>query len=227
MFTGLIRDIGTVTARRDMDAGARLTIATALPGLALGDSVACAGVCLTVVEAGGGSFTVEASPETLACTHIGSWAPGTRANLEPALRVGDALGGHFVTGHVDGLARLLSIEEAGDFWRLSVEAPAALAPLIAPKGSVALDGISLTVNGTCPPVPPPSPAGGNDGTNLPPLEQGGVRGGSGVGGGSFDVMIIPHTWAHTTLHLAQPGDRLHIEADMLARYAARILETRP
>ena len=192
MFTGLIRDIGTVTARRDMDAGARLTLATALPGLALGDSVACAGVCLTVVEVGAGAFAVEASPETLARTHIGAWRPGTRVNLEPALRVGDALGGHFVTGHVDGLARLASVEEAGDFWRLTLAAPQGLAPLLAPKGSVALDGISLTVNG--------------------------------ADGPRFDVMIIPHTWTHTTLHLAKPGDALHIEADMLARYAARAVE---
>ena len=185
MFTGLVQDVGTVAARK----GCRLTIATALPGLALGDSVACAGCCLTVVEVGAGAFVVEVSPETLARTHIGAWGPGTKVNLESALCAGDPMGGHIVTGHIDGLARLLSVEEEGEFRRMAFAAPADLAPLIAPKGSLALDGVSLTVNG--------------------------------VDGPRFDVMIIPHTWENTTLSLLRPGDPVHIEADILARYAAR------
>lgn len=201
MFTGLIQDVGTVTARGDAAGGARLTIATSLEGVAVGDSVACAGCCLTATRisppsqgaARGGSFTAEVSPETLARTHIGAWTPGTRVNLEPSLRAGDPMGGHFVSGHVDGLATLERVEEEGEFRRLTIAAPQALAPLIAPKGSVALDGISLTVNG--------------------------------ADGPRFDVMIIPHTWDHTTLSTTPVGGQMHIEADMLARYAARILES--
>jgi riboflavin synthase len=151
MFTGIVTAIGTVRTLAPLGDGRdmRLTIATPWPDAAsipIGASIACSGCCLTAVEVGADQFTVEASAETLAHTTLGAWHPGTRLNLERALRLGDELGGHIVSGHVDGLAELLSItpENGSHRWRL--RAPAALARFIAPKGSVTLDGVSLTVN---------------------------------------------------------------------------------
>lgn len=147
MFTGIITDIGRV---RSITAGGdtRIAIDTAYDtrDLAMGASVACSGVCLTVIDKGPGWFAVQASAETLACTTLGDWRAGTRINLERAVRVGDELGGHIVSGHVDGVARLLARRAEGESVRLVFEAPAAYERAIAAKGSVALDGVSLTVN---------------------------------------------------------------------------------
>lgn len=195
MFTGLVRDVGTVVrAEGDPQAGLRMTIGTSLDAarMDIGASVACAGVCLTVVDTGADRFSVDVSPETLDKTLIGYWAEGVRVNLEPSLRAGDEMGGHMVSGHVDGLVEIEALEEDGDYHCLRFRAPKGLARFIAPKGSVALDGVSLTVNV--------------------------------VRGEVFDIMLIPHTWAHTTFMDRVAGDRVHIEIDMLARYAARILE---
>jgi riboflavin synthase len=149
MFTGIVSDLGTVAARD----GGRFTIRCGYPAesIALGASIACDGVCLTAIavaaEAGGGStFTVDVSNETLARTTLDEWQPGRRVNLERALRAGEELGGHLVAGHVDGVGRIVGMREDGESRRFTVEAPVELAPFIAPKGSVALDGISLTVN---------------------------------------------------------------------------------
>jgi riboflavin synthase len=151
MFTGIVTAIGTVRALTPIGAGndMRLVIATPWPDAAaipIGASIACAGCCLTVIQTGPDHFSVEASAETLAHTTLGSWRPGTRLNLERALRIGDELGGHIVSGHVDGRAEILSItpEHGSHRWRL--RAPAAFARFIAPKGSITLDGVSLTVN---------------------------------------------------------------------------------
>ena len=157
-------------------------------------SIACSGVCLTVVAVAGGRFDVDVSAETMAVTTLAAWQEGTQINLERALAMGDELGGHIVSGHVDGIGTLVSIDRDGDGYRLVIEAPEELAPLIAPKGSVAVDGISLTVNA--------------------------------VEGLRFGLMIIPHTWDHTTLATRQPGDKINLEADMLARYVARIVSYR-
>lgn len=151
MFTGIITDLGRVRRmRRDSgpDGGCELTIATAYPvhEIALGASIACSGPCLTVVAVEPGAFTVQASAETLARSTLGDWGEGTPINLERALRVGDELGGHLVSGHVDGVARLVDRRPEGDSVRFTIEAPAALMRFIASKGSVALDGVSLTVN---------------------------------------------------------------------------------
>lgn len=192
MFTGIISDIGTI--RRIEDGPLRrLEIACgyAMETVALGASIACSGVCLTVVEKGGDWFAAEVSNETMAKTTAGSWALGTGLNLERALKLGDELGGHLVAGHVDGTARLLAVEADGGSHRLTIEAPAGFERFVAPKGSVALDGISLTVNE--------------------------------VAGRRFGVNIIPHTWSWTTLKLLNAGDLLNFEADLMARYAARIL----
>ncbi|MCC7259568.1 MAG: riboflavin synthase [Alphaproteobacteria bacterium] len=147
MFTGIITDVGTVSSVLP-GGNARVTIATHydMARVALGDSIACAGVCLTVVEKGAGWFAVEVSPETCARTTAGSWAQGTKVNLEQALRMGDALGGHMVSGHVDGLAEIVDVSIAGGAHVLTLAAPAPLAKFIAEKGSVTLDGVSLTVN---------------------------------------------------------------------------------
>lgn len=147
MFTGIVTDVGRVRAiarRGDM----RVEIETSYDthGVEIGASIACSGPCLTVVEKGTGWFAVEVSAETLARTTLGGWAVGTRVNLERALRVGDELGGHIVSGHVDGVARILDTRPEGDSVRFEFEAPADLKRFIAPKGSVALDGVSLTVN---------------------------------------------------------------------------------
>jgi len=151
MFTGIVTDVGRVQRLRrghGPEGGLALTIATAYDcaAIPLGASIACSGACLTVVAVEPGAFAVEASAETLACSTLGDWIEGTPVNLERALKVGDELGGHIVLGHVDGMARLLDRRPEGDSVRLVIEAPEELMPLIAAKGSVALDGVSLTVN---------------------------------------------------------------------------------
>ncbi len=198
MFTGIIIDIGQVRdvapPARSPSGLTRLTIATAFDtgAIAPGASIACSGACLSVVDKGPGWFAVDASAETLARTTIGAWRAGTRVNLERALRAGDELGGHLVAGHVDGVARVVERRADGGSLRLSVEAPAGLARFVAAKGSVALDGVSLTVNE--------------------------------VAGAVFGVNIIPVTRERTTLGEAQPGTRLNMEIDLLARYVARLME---
>jgi riboflavin synthase len=204
MFTGIVTDIGTVRAREDRG-DARLVIATAydVGGIDLGASIACSGACLTVVDKGveegsngpAGWFAVDASAETIACTAPGMWDAGRRLNLERALRVGDELGGHIVTGHVDAVGRIVAVDPVGDSVRVTVEAPAVLAPHIAPKGSITLDGVSLTVNEV---------ADQPDGT------------------AHFTLNIIPHTQAVTTLDEAAPGRPVNLEIDVLARYLARM-----
>ena len=199
MFTGIITDVGRVrrlSRGAGAEAGLEATIATAYDSalIPIGASIACSGPCLTVVAVEPGAFSVQASAETLACSTLGDWEAGTPINLERALRVGDELGGHIVSGHVDGVARLVDRRPEGESVRLVIEAPAALMPYIAAKGSVALDGISLTVNE--------------------------------VADGNFGVNIIPYTLAHTSLGGAQPGQRMNLEIDPLARYVARLLQAR-
>jgi riboflavin synthase len=147
MFTGIVTDLGQVRRRRPGEI-AELAIATAFDtaSIAIGASIACSGACLTVVAVEIGAFTVQASAETVACTTIGAWVEGTAVNLEQSLRLGDELGGHLVSGHVDGLARVIERRPEAESARFVFEAPAALMPFIAPKGSVTLDGVSLTVN---------------------------------------------------------------------------------
>jgi riboflavin synthase len=202
MFTGIVTALGTVREVQPIGGGhdLRLVIGCAPEFLArparaeIGGSIACSGVCLTAVELGGDWFAANASAETLARTTLGGWKPGTRVNLERPLRLGDELGGHLVSGHVDGVAEVLSAtpENASVRWRF--RAPRGIARYIAEKGSVALDGVSLTVNEV--------------------NEQ------------EFGVNIIPHTASVTTFAVLQPGDRVNIEADMIARYVARLAEGR-
>jgi riboflavin synthase len=199
MFTGIVTDIGEVVHVRDKADDLRhLKIACHYDraGIADGASIACNGVCLTVVAAGVDGnhtwFAVDAAAETLAVTTAGAWQHGTRLNLERALKIGDELGGHIVAGHVDGVAELMEREELTDMARLTFEAPPPLARYIAAKGSVALDGVSLTVNA--------------------------------VKDDLFDVLIIPHTLDVTTFGVLRAGDRVNIEVDLMARYAARLIE---
>ena len=200
MFTGIISDVGEVIAKTDRAAGVRLTIATVYDPATvdLGASIACSGASLTVVERGTKdgrhTFDVEASTETLAKTTMSAWTAGTRINLERALRLGDELGGHMVTGHVDAVATIVERTNEADMARFTFEVPAAYARFVAPKGSVALDGTSLTVND--------------------------------VDGARFSVMMIPHTLAMTTWGPAKAGDRVNFEVDLMARYVARLAETR-
>ena len=193
MFTGIITDIGRITGV-EHKGDLRLRIGTAYDtaSIDMGASIACSGVCLTVVDKGSDWFAVEVSAETLSRT-AGDWAEGTPLNLERALRVGDELGGHIVSGHVDGVAKLLSVVRDGDSFRLTFEAPAPLHRFIAPKGSIAIEGVSLTVNE--------------------------------VEGDVFGVNIIPHTWEVTTLGRLEPGAKVNLEIDVLARYVARWQET--
>jgi riboflavin synthase len=196
MFTGIVTDIGEVAARD----GGRVAIRCSYPaaGIAPGASIACDGACLTATEVaaapGGSTFTVDVSNETAGRTTLGAWRAGSRMNLERALKAGDELGGHLVSGHVDGVARLLEARADGSSRRLTLEVPAALAPYVAAKGSVALDGVSLTVNA--------------------------------VDGSRFGVNLVPHTLTSTTLGAKKPGDSLNFEADLVARYLARLLEYR-
>jgi riboflavin synthase len=196
MFTGIITDVGRVRRLRPASGGLALTIATAYDSadIALGASIACSGVCLTVVAVEPGAFSVEASAETLARSTLGEWQEGAPVNLERALKVGDELGGHIVSGHVDGVARLLDRRPEGESVRLVIAATAELLPYIACKGSVALDGVSLTVNE--------------------------------VEDGRFGVNIIPYTLAHTSFGRAEPGQRMNLEIDPIARYVARLLGER-
>jgi riboflavin synthase len=201
MFTGIVTDIGTVGAVRPLAEGVRLRIETGYDPatIAIGASIACAGVCLTVValpEAGSNArwFEVEAWEEALRLTTARDWSAGTRINLERALKIGDELGGHIVSGHVDGMATIVERKDEGDAVRFTLEAPAELARFIAPKGSVALDGTSLTVNR--------------------------------VEGNRFDVLLIHHSLTVTTWGGREAGDRVNLEVDTMARYAARLMETR-
>jgi riboflavin synthase len=195
MFTGIVTDVGTVVKVDDHNDVRRISIDSAYDPatIDIGASIACAGVCLTVISvlaAGRGAvFDVEAAPETLALTNAQAWQVGTRVNLERPLKVGDELGGHIVAGHVDGLATITSREELGETARFTFEAPHELSRLIAQKGSVSLDGTSLTVNS--------------------------------VDGDSFDCLLIPHTLKVTTWGERQVGDRVHLEVDTIARYVAR------
>ncbi len=200
MFTGIITDIGTVRSREDRG-DTRLVIATRYDtaSIDLGASIACSGACLTVVDKGrdadGAWFAIDASAETLACTAPGMWDAGRRLNLERALKVGDELGGHIVTGHVDAVGTIVSVAPVGDSVTVTVAAPAALAPHIAPKGSITVDGVSLTVN---------------DVTDQPD------------GSAHFTLNIIPHTQEMTTLDEAAGGRPVNLEIDILARYLARM-----
>ena len=199
MFTGLIEDVGTVLAVRPVGGGGgrELSIGTAIPlaEIAPGDSVAMDGVCLTAETFGDRRFTVTAGRETLRLTTVGQWTPGRRVNLERALRVGDRLGGHLVAGHVDGKGRVESVEERGESWVIWVGAPPELARYVAAKGSICMDGVSLTVNEL-------RPSGGGE---------------------AFRVNIIPHTAAQTTLAGYAPGREVNLEVDLLARYVERLL----
>lgn len=199
MFTGIITDIGTVTAVQTLLQGKRFRISTAHDPatIDIGASIACAGVCLTVValpDQGSNArwFAVEAWEEALRLTHAGDWGEGTRLNLERALKAGDEYGGHMVSGHVDAMATIVDIGSEGDATRFVIEAPEALMKFIAPKGSVALDGTSLTVNA--------------------------------VQGNRFDVLLIRHSLEVTTWGERRAGDRVNLEIDPIARYVAHYVE---
>lgn len=199
MFTGIVTDIGTVASARPLPEGVRLRIETAYDPatIAIGASISCAGVCLTVTgrpEEGANArwFEVEAWEEALRLTTASAWTSGTRLNLERALKIGDELGGHIVSGHVDGKAKIVARQAEGDAVRFTLEAPRELAKFIAPKGSVALDGTSLTVNK--------------------------------VEGARFDVLLIHHSLSVTTWGDRQAGDEVNLEVDTMARYAARLAE---
>jgi riboflavin synthase len=199
MFTGIVTDIGEVVHVRDKAGDLRhMKIACRYDrgGIVDGASIACNGVCLTVVGAGVDGdhtwFAVDAAAETLAVTTAGAWQHGTRLNLERALKIGDELGGHIVAGHVDGIATLKTREELTGMARLTFEAPPQLSRYVAAKGSVALDGVSLTVNA--------------------------------IRDDRFDVLVIPHTLQVTTFGTLRAGDPVNIEVDLMARYAARLME---
>ena len=201
MFTGIVTDLGEVRSVAPRAGNLhRLTIACAFPRAELKDgaSIACSGVCLTVVGAGEEDgrawFAADAAAETLRVTTVGRWRHGTRVNLERPLKFGDELGGHLVAGHVDGVAQVIARDDMTDSARFVLRAPGELARFIAPKGSVALDGVSLTVN-----------AVDDDG---------------------FSVLIIPHTLQVTTFGALAKGDELNLEIDTMARYAARLMETK-
>ena len=199
MFTGIVTDIGEVRSVNPRTGDlSRITIACNYPRAELidGNSIACAGVCMTIVGSGeeGGRtwFAVDAAAETLRVTNVGRWRHGSKVNLERPLKLGDELGGHLVSGHVDGITTVIAHEELTDMARISLRTPTDLARFIAPKGSVALDGVSLTVNA--------------------------------VEGDTFSVLIIPHTLKVTTLGALKQGDDVHLEVDQMARYAARLME---
>ena len=196
MFTGIITDIGTIRSveqRGDL----RLVIETAYDTatVAMGASIACSGACMTVVDKGPGWFAIDMSGESVSCTAPGMWVDGGKLNLERAMKIGDELGGHIVTGHVDGIGHVIAFDPVGDSWHLVIAAPDAVAPYIAAKGSVTVDGVSLTVN---------TVTDHSDGS------------------AHFALNIIPHTAAMTTLGGLAAGRHVNLEIDILARYLARM-----
>ena len=201
MFTGIVTDVGTVR-RAEQRGDLRLQVATGYDTttIDLGASIACSGVCLTVVDKGPDWFAVDVSAETRSRTAAGSWSEGARVNLERSLRLGDELGGHIVTGHVDALGEVVAANGEGDSTRIAVRVPGELGAMIAAKGSIALDGVSLTVNDV---------RDAEDGTTH------------------FSVNIIPHTAGQTSLRDIAVGRQLNVEVDVLSRYIARMLAARP
>jgi len=199
MFTGIISDVGEVLEIDPLGERSRLVLASAYDpaSIALGASIAISGVCLTAVDAqargSGARIAFDVGAETLAVTTLGSLRRGEKVNLERALRVGDELGGHIVSGHVDGIAEIVSRRDFDGMAHFRFRAPHALAKFIAPKGSVALEGTSLTVNA--------------------------------VEGDEFEILLIPHTLAVTGWGERKAGDRVNIEVDQMARYAARLIES--
>jgi riboflavin synthase len=199
MFTGIITDIGRIEAvDQGDDLRLRIGCGYDMSNVALGASIACSGVCLTVVDKGEDWFAVDVSEETRSRTAPGLWTEGARLNLERALRIGDELGGHIVTGHVDGIGEVEAALAVGGSTQVMIVAGDEVAPFVATKGSVTLDGVSLTVN------------------EVENLSEG-VR---------FAINIIPHTAGQTTLGEIMPGRRLNIEIDILARYLGRMMELR-
>jgi riboflavin synthase len=198
VFTGIIQDLGRIVTREARGVDARLVIATQrldLSRVSVGDSICVQGVCLTATALAGNTFTADVSHETLSLTTLGDLLPESPVNLEPALRAGDPLGGHLVSGHVDGIAEVVDTARDGDSLRVTFSAPDALSRYIARKGSVTIDGVSLTVND--------------------------------VHGSRFGVNLIPHTQTVTTLGRLQPGVRVNLEIDQVARYVERLLSAAP
>ena len=200
MFTGIVTDVGTVRSA-EQRGDLRLVVGTNYDtdSVDMGASISCSGVCLTVVDKGEDWFAVDVSGETISKTAADHWREGAKLNLERALRLGDELGGHIVTGHVDAGAEVLGTCPEGDSTRIGIRAPAQLARMIAPKGSVTLDGVSLTVN------------------DVRDADDGSTH---------FSVNIIPHTAVHTTLGEIKAGQQLNVEIDVLARYLDRMLAAR-
>lgn len=201
MFTGLVSDVGEILSVDARGALKRVRVLCDYPAetVGIGASIACAGPCLTVVGIGALDgktwFDVDIGAETLARTTAGQWTAGAKLNLERSLRLGDELGGHIVTGHIDGVAEIVSVQDFDGMKRFSIRAPHELARFIAEKGSVALDGTSLTVNE--------------------------------VEGDAFSVLLIPHTLKVTSWGQKGPGDPLNLEVDLMARYAARLIQSAP
>jgi riboflavin synthase len=195
MFTGIITDIGTIAeAEQRGDLRLKIQCGYDMASVDLGASIACSGVCLTVVDKGEDWFAVDVSAETVSRTASGQWVAGARLNLERSLKLGDEMGGHIVTGHVDGIGEILSAEPVGDSTALTIRAPDEIARLIAPKGSIALNGVSLTVNEV---------RDTDDGCH-------------------FTINLIPHTAEVTTFDAIETAQPVNIEIDILARYLARM-----
>jgi riboflavin synthase len=197
MFTGIVTDVGTVR-NAEQRGDLRLVIGTTydMDSVELGASIACWGACLTVVDKGEDWFAVDVSGETVSKTAADHWQQGARLNLERSLRLGDEIGGHIVTGHVDAVGEIVGVCPEGDSKRVGISVPRSLGAMIAPKGSVALDGVSMTVNDV---------RDADDGTTH------------------FSVNLIPHTAQHTSLGDLAPGRQLNVEVDVLARYIDRML----
>jgi riboflavin synthase len=195
MFTGLIERVGRVRRLDLTGASARLEVDTELASeLAVGDSLATNGVCLTVAISGNGNVGMDVSPETLRVTALRRLRQGDPVNLERPVRADGRFGGHLVQGHVDGTARIVRADREGDFWRLRIGLPVDLSPYVVAKGSIAVDGISLTV--------------------------------ASLTSDSFDVQIVPHTWAHTTLSSTPAGAEVNLECDLIGKYVVRALQLR-
>ncbi|MEZ0141529.1 riboflavin synthase [Microbacterium sp. NRRL B-14842] len=229
MFTGIIEEIGEITAIAESGDGWRLTVRApkAAADAVHGESIAVSGVCLTVVGSTAETFDADVMKQTLDVAALGAATVGTRVNIEKAMPVGARLGGHIVQGHVDGTGTVLEVRPGAQWSVLRISLPDDLAPLVVDKGSISVDGTSLTVSAVSPPTPSTPSTGSGTPEGSGTREGSGTQEGSGTGGGHwFEVSLIPETLAATTLGTRAVGDRVNLETDILARHVERLLAFR-
>ncbi len=211
MFTGIVEELGEVTGLERLGDAARLTVRGSTQGMSLGESIAVNGVCLTVTDIIDGTFTADVMGETLDRSGLGTLTPGAPVNLERSVRLADRLGGHLVQGHVDATAAIMARTPAANWDQVRISLPGRISRYVVEKGSIAVDGISLTVSALSPPVEAPEPAEASEPAEPPEADS------------WFEVCLIPETLKRTTLGTREPGDTVNLEVDVIGKYVERLL----